>query len=157
MIVYYEIHRLKWWNECYFFKVSWVLWSKQLSFHQNEIYCSYSMCNNKDGFHILSYHVTFFPHITFVYYKNIQIHCINFSIVISKIHIGFSSENRLAESNYSIAINPLFANRVFRTHGWNILKACNFTAKRKQFQFQCRFKERNWLNFFFRTLKRYSR
>ena len=105
----------------------------------------------------ISYHVTFFPHRTFLYYKNIQIRCINFSIVISKIHIGFSSENRLAESNYSIAINPLFVNRMLRTHGWNILKACNFTAKRKQFQFQCRFKERNWLNFFFRTLKRYSR
>ena len=34
--------------------------------------------------------IIYFPHITFIYYKNIQIYCINiFLILNNKIHIGF--------------------------------------------------------------------
>ena len=92
---------------------------------------------------------------TFIYCKSIQIYCINiFLILNSKIHIDFWNEEGLAESHYGFAIKPLFVNRVLRTHGWNILKVCNFIAKRKQFKFQFRFKKRKWLNFFFRILEK---
>ena len=92
---------------------------------------------------------------TFIYYKNIQIYCINiFLILNNKIHIGFWKEEGLAESHYGLVIKPLFTNRVLRTHGWNILNLCNFIAKRKQFKFQFRFKKRKWLNFFFRILEK---
>ena len=40
-------------------------------------------------FHII-YQIIYFPHITFIYYKNIQIYSINiFLILNNKIHIGF--------------------------------------------------------------------
>ena len=58
----------------------------------------------------------------------------------NKIYIGFWNEEELAESRYGFVINPLFVNRMLRTHGWNILKVCIFIAKRKQFQFQFGFK-----------------
>ena len=97
---------------------------------------------------IISYHITYFPHITFIYYKNVQIYCINiFLILNNKIHIGFWNEEGLAESHYGFVIKPLFVNRVLRTHGWNILKVCNFIAKRKQFKFQFRFKKQKWFLF----------
>ena len=48
---------------------------------------------------------------TFIYYKNIQIYCINiFLILNNKIHIGFWKEEGLAESHYGFAIKSLFAN-----------------------------------------------
>ena len=93
----------------------------------------------------ISFHILYFPHITFIYYKNIQIYCINiFLILNNKIHIGFWKEEGLAESHHGFVIKSLFVNRVLRTHGWNILKVCNFIAKRKQ----------KWLNFFFRILEK---
>ena len=105
--------------------------------------------------HHIWYHIIYIPHITFIYYKNMQIYCINiFLILNNKIHIGFWNEEGLAESHYGFVIKPLFVNRVLRTHGWNILKVCNFIAKRKQFKFQFRFKKWKWLNFFFRILEK---
>ena len=63
-------------------------------------------------------------------------YCINiFLILNNKNHIGFWNEEGLAESHYGFVIKPLFVNRVLQTHGWNILKACNFIAKRKQLSF----------------------
>ena len=89
----------------------------------------------------ISFHILYFPDITFIYYKNIQIYCINiFLILNNKIHIGFWNEEGLAESHYGFVIKPLFVNRVLRTHGWNILKVCNFIAKRKQFKFNLHLK-----------------
>ena len=77
-----------------------------------------------------------------------------FLILNNKIHIGFWNEEGLAESYYGFVIKSLFINKVLWTHGWNILKVCNFSAKRKQFKFQFRFKKRKWLNFFFRNLEK---
>ena len=60
----------------------------------------------------ISYHIIYFPHITFIYYKNIQIYCINiFLILNNKIHIGFWNEEGLAESHYGFVIKPLFVNQ----------------------------------------------
>ena len=101
---------------------------------------------------IISY---IFPHIIFIYYKNIQIYFINiFLILNNKIQIGFWNEERLAESHYGFVIKSLFVKRFLRTHRWNILKVCNFIAQRKQLQFQFRFKKRKWLNFSFRILEK---
>ena len=48
-------------------------------------------------FHFISYHIMYFPHITFIYYKNIQIYCVNiFLILNNKIHIGFRNEEGVA-------------------------------------------------------------
>ena len=78
------------------------------------------------SYHIISY---IFPHITFIYYKNIQIYCINiFLILNNKIRIGFWNKEGLAESHYGFTTKPLFVSRVLRTHGWNILKVCNFIS-----------------------------
>ena len=103
----------------------------------------------------MSYQIIYFPHITFIHYKNIQIYSINiFLILNNKIHIGFWNQEGLAESYYGFAIKSLFVNKVLQTHGWNILKICHFIAKRKQFKFQFRFTKRKWLNVFFRILEK---
>ena len=72
------------------------------------------------SYHIISY---IFPYITFIYYKNMQICCINIFLVLNnKVNIGFWNEEGLAKSRYGFVIKPLLVNRVLRTHGWNIFK-----------------------------------
>ena len=124
--------------------------SQMMFFQLGRYVCLYHIIS----FHI-PYHTIYFPHITFICYKNIQIYCINIFLILNgKIHIGFSNEEGLAESHYGFDIKPLFVNRVLQTHGWNILKVSNVIAKRKQFKFQFRFKKRKWLNFFYRILEK---
>ena len=77
------------------------------------------------SYHIISYHIILyiFPYIIFIYYKNIQIYCINIFIVLNnKVNIGFWNEKALAKSRYGFVIKPLLVNRVLRTHGWNVFK-----------------------------------
>ena len=105
---------------------------------------------------IYSYHhiIYFSSYNLHILQKN-PIYCLNIFVILNnKIHIGFSNEKGFAESHYGFVIKPLSVSRFLRTHSWNILKVCNFNAKRKQLKSQFRFKKRKWVNFFLRILEK---
>ena len=81
---------------------------------------SYHILSCIISYHIISY---IFPYITFIYYKNIEIYCINIFLVLNnKVNFAFWNEKGLAKSRFGFVIKPLLVNRVLRTHGWNIFK-----------------------------------
>ena len=74
----------------------------------------FSFLNTFSSSKYTSHLISYFPHIIFIYYKNIQIYCINIFLNLNnKIHTGFWNKEALAESRF--AIKPLFINRVLRT------------------------------------------